>query len=345
MFDSKPRLYFLTLLLIVAFILSFLILRPFLYALILALVFSIVCRPWYEAIRSRVPKSPSLASLLTILSIIIFLFIPLTLLGWQIFQEVQYFSNNVDIGNGQQFVNTLLANLNSRLDQYFPGFGGLFLDLDSYLKSLFNFLANNLSSLFFNAAKIITSLFVFFVASFFLLRDGKYLKSFIIKNSPLTKKDDELIISKISDSVNSVIRGNLTIALIQGIVSCLGFIIFGVPSPILWGTLAALGALVPGLGTSLVLVPAVLYLYFTGPLLPAVGLAIWGALAVGLIDNFLGPIVIGKKAKLHPLLTLLSVLGGLSFFGPIGFILGPLTVSLLLVLVDIYSTIVTKAEA
>jgi len=109
-----------------------------------------------------------------------------------------------------------------------------------------------------------------------------------------------------------------------------------VPSAILWGVIAAITALIPGFGTSLVIIPAILYLFLTGHIVQAVGLVIWGALAVGLIDNFLGPKLVGRGMHLHPLLVILSVLGGAALFGPIGFLLGPLCLGLFLTLFDIY---------
>jgi predicted PurR-regulated permease PerM len=112
--------------------------------------------------------------------------------------------------------------------------------------------------------------------------------------------------------------------------------IFGIPNPALWGSFAVVSAFIPGLGTSLVVVPGILYLFFTGAHLHALGLLIWGVLAVGLIDNYLGPILINRGVNVHPFLIFLSIMGGLVFFGPIGFIAGPLMVALLFALLEIY---------
>ena len=87
------------------------------------------------------------------------------------------------------------------------------------------------------------------------------------------------------------------------------------------------------------LIPAILFLFFTGATTSAIGLLIWGVVAVGLVDNILGPKIVGSGAKLHPFLILLSILGGISFFGPLGFLFGPLTLSLLFAFLEIYSTI------
>jgi predicted PurR-regulated permease PerM len=169
-----------------------------------------------------------------------------------------------------------------------------------------------------------------------LLRDGQRLRALAIVVSPFADTDDESILNKLHLAINSVFKGSLMIAIIQGFLTALGFVVFGIPNFVFWGTIAGICALIPTLGTSLVIIPGVLYLLLNGFSLQAFGLFIWGACAVGLIDNLLGPKLIGKNIAVHPLLVLFSVLGGISFFGPVGFILGPLFVTLFFALIEIY---------
>ncbi|MFA5000684.1 MAG: AI-2E family transporter [Candidatus Paceibacterota bacterium] len=339
MTSKKPRLYFLLILLSLSLVLSFFVLKPFLYSLILASVFAIVFQPLYRQLLKRVRQQTWLASFLTILILITFILIPLTFLVSQIFQEAQglYFSLTTNFN--QQSLTEFWPGLGQRLSAISPIFDNLSFDLNQYVQNILSFFVQNLGLVFSNLAKIIANLFVFLIAFFFLLKDGEQLKQKIISLSPLTKNDDEIIIKKITQAVNLVIKGSLLIAILQGLSSSIGFLIFGVPNPIIWGTLAAVGALVPSVGTAIVIVPAIIYLYLTGQVISAIGLLAWGILAVSLIDNLLGPKFVGKGIGLHPLLILLSVLGGLSLFGPIGFILGPLTVRLLVSLLDIYTSI------
>jgi predicted PurR-regulated permease PerM len=205
-----------------------------------------------------------------------------------------------------------------------------------------NFLLNNLGSIFFNLAQIISELFVFLFAFFYLLRDGEKIKQAIIKLSPLNKEDDEIIIEKISGAINSVIKGSLLVALIQGALLAVGLFIFSVPNPVLWGAVSAIGALIPMVGTTIVILPAALYLYLNGQVLAALGVLLWGTVFVGLAENLIRPPLVGRGMSLHPLLVLLSVLGGLSFFGPFGLIFGPLVATLFVVLIDICSTFIVK---
>jgi predicted PurR-regulated permease PerM len=195
---------------------------------------------------------------------------------------------------------------------------------------------SNLDTVFSGASKIVLAVFIMLLALFYLLRDGRELKRQIIALSPLGDDDDNRIFKKLEQTIYSIFAGSILVGLIQGVLTGIGFAIFGVPNPALWGSIAAVSALIPGIGTSLVMVPGVLYLFFTGSTTPAIGLLIWGVLAVGLIDNFLGPIFINRGVKIHPFLILLSVLGGLIFFGPVGFVLGPIILAFLFALLDIY---------
>lgn len=345
MINSKPRLYFLLFLLAIIAVLAFFILRPFLSALILAIVFAIVCQPLYQAVLKSFRGRAGWASLVTILFIFIFVFAPFLLIGWQIYDEGQelylFLSNDFSGTSFSDFPNLL----EERLKALSPLFSNINMDLNLYFKDKLNWLLNNLGAIFFNLAQIMASLFVFLFAFYYLLRDGNKLKQWIVKMSPLNKEDDEVIIEKVTLAINAVIKGSLVLSIIQGVVLAIGLIIFNVPNPVLWGTVGAIGALIPMVGTAIVVVPAVIWLYLTGQVISAFGLLLWGGLFVGLIDNLLRPYLVGKGASLHPLLILLSVLGGLAFFGPVGFVLGPLVATLFIVLIDISSTFIVKGSA
>jgi predicted PurR-regulated permease PerM len=191
-------------------------------------------------------------------------------------------------------------------------------------------------------ANIITSLFIFLIGLFYLLKDGVRLKSLVMRLSPLSDRNETVLFAKLIVAINSVVKGALLIALIQGIAVTVGLLLFGVPNPFLWGSLAVVAALIPAVGTSLILIPAILYLFFSGQTLAGFGLAIWGLLGVGLIDNFFSPRILGKGMKMHPLITFLSTMGGLAYFGLPGFLLGPLFVSVLFALIEIYFSLAEK---
>jgi len=336
----KPQLYFLLIILAGTSILAFFIFRPFLYALALAMVFSIVLQPVYQKILKITYGRQGLSALVSTLIVIVFIFTPLIFLGVQIFEEArQLYSSLIENGGG----NTILNIFNGLIDSfqnYFPAKQEFSLNIDQYLKQGLEWLIQHIGSIFGSFAKMAVSSFIFLVALYYLLKDGHKLKMAIVALSPLADIDDEAVSQKLEMTINAVMKGNLLIAIIQGALTSIGFVIFGIPNAVLWGSVAAIAALIPGIGTMLVLVPAILFLFLKGDIFSGVALTAWGVVAVGLIDNFLGPKLIGRGMQLHPLIILLSVIGGIGFFGPIVLLLGPLSISLFFALLDIYFSLI-----
>jgi len=341
--------YFLLALLIGVIVVSFFIFQPFLGALVLASVFAVVLEPLHRRVMHLMPRWPSLASLVTVILSLVCLLVPLGFIGTQIGIEAASLSQNLVNGDAKASILHVSRDLEASIVAYFPqarGFSdNLSANISTYAQAALQWLIQHLGSAFAGIASLLLSLFVFFVALYYLLRDGEKLRDRIVELSPLRDTYDESVFDKLKLAVNSVVRGNLTIALIQGVLTGIGFTIFGVPNSVLWGSVAAIAALIPGLGTGLVFVPTILYLVFTDNVTGAMGLIIWGVIAVGLIDNLLAPKLIGSGMQLHPLLVLLSVLGGITLFGPLGIFLGPLTLSLLFALLMIYSDIAQRPHS
>ena len=337
--NGKVQQGFLLLLIGSAFILALFIIVPFLAPLALAAVAAVIVRPLYLRLLSSL-RSPGLSALVTVIVSVIIILVPLSLIGAQIAREAQQLYDSLTAGSGTEYVSRALESVQNVISQYVPisGFSQeASADIDAYLKQGLAWLIGNLGSIFSSVASLLLNFLIFFIALFYLLRDGPFFKQRLIELSPLSDADDESIFSRLELAVNSVVKGNLAIVLIQGLLTAVGFTLFGVPHAVLWGSVAAVAALIPGFGTALVIVPAVIFLFATGNSAQAIGLLAWGILAVGLIDNFLGPRIVGRGMKMHPLLVLLSVLGGIVFFGPLGIFLGPLTLSLLFALISIHS--------
>lgn len=341
---QKSELYFLLILLAGIFVLAFFIFRPFLYALILAMVFATVFGPIHKKMLNIANHSRGLAALLTTVLVLVVVVVPITFVSIQIFQESsQLYSFLTQNGGAIDFFRGV-GDAVRGLERFLPVPIEFSVDFNQYAKQGLTWLLSHLGSLFANVAKIIVGIFVFLVALYYLFKDGQKLKRAVITFSPLQDIHDETIFNKLGLAVNSVIKGSLAVALIQGILTAVGFYIFGVPNAVLWGSVAAIAALIPGVGTALVLVPAIIFLYFSGETLSAIGLLLWGLVAVGLVDNFLGPKLAERGMRIHPFLILLSILGGIGFFGPLGFLLGPLVLSLLFALLEIYLTISKEHE-
>ena len=331
--------YFFIAVLLVVFVATFFIFKPFIYPMILAAVFVTIFGPVHNKISKLVFRRRGIAAFLSTIIVLLVVIIPVSFLSFQVLQEVSalysYYSTNQSTTDVIGSINHSIENL----IEMSPIDINVVPDINSYLTQGLDWLVGHLGRIFLNVSTILMDVFIFLVALYYLFRDGHRLKQAIVVFSPLKDNHDEAIFSKLAVAVKSIVGGSIVVAIVQGLLTGLGFMIFGVPNPVLWGSVAAIAALVPTLGTSLVIVPAIIYLLFTGQILYAFGLLIWGMTAVGLIDNYLGPKLVGRGIDTHPLLILLSVIGGIALFGPLGFILGPLVLSLLNALLDIYSTI------
>jgi predicted PurR-regulated permease PerM len=336
---SQPIL--IVLLLIGLLILSFFILQPYLTAIILAAVFAIIFWPLYRKLAAWM-RIPGFSALIMVLIVLVVFLMPLTFLGAKVFNEAYNAYVSLTGTGGNIPVDSVVQWLQKKVADVIP-FNIAPLTVSQYAKSILEWFVANVGTIFASVARGLFTFVLSLFALFYFFRDGSKIKEFIIGHSPLHEPYNSRLFEKTKTAVNSVIRGTLIVSLLQGIASGIGFLIFGVPNPALWGGLAMIAALVPTLGTSLVLVPTIAYLLFSGEIMMAIGLLIWGLLAVGLIDNTLGPKMIGKGMKIHPLVTFLGVLGGVSLFGPIGFVLGPIIFALLYAVSDIYFELVKKS--
>lgn len=334
-------LQFLLVALVAASALVFFIFEPFVIALIMAAVFAVVLSPVYEWVHSYMRRWPSSAALITVLVTFILVLVPLATIGTQIGMEASNLYISLAEGDARGNVTALVSNLESRLVAYVPAAAGLTGDLAShiseYSESGLRWLLQNMGTAFSGIASFIVSFFVFVIALYYFLRDGAELRDQLIALSPLRDSDDRSVAARLELAVNSVIKGTISIALLQGLLAAIGFWLFGVPNSALWGTVSTIAALIPGVGTALIFIPAVLYLGAIGSVTAAVGLTIWGATIVGGVDNIVRPYLIGSGIKLHPLPVLLSVLGGITFFGPVGIFLGPLSIALFFAILSIYA--------
>jgi len=178
---------------------------------------------------------------------------------------------------------------------------------------------------------------------FFLFRDGEIFIDKIERIMPLKDKYRKHVFKRLNNMAYAVIYGTIIIAIIQGTLGGIGFLIFGLSSPLLWGVVMMFAALIPYIGSSIIWFPASLILIFSGYLnlettliIKGILLMLYGIFVVGTIDNILKPKIIGDKGGLHPVLVLLGVVGGLSFIGFIGVIIGPIILAMLVTFIKIY---------
>jgi len=331
--NQKLQTYFFGFLLLATTVLMGLVFYPFIGILALAAVLALTFEPLFNKLK-LVLKSNWLSSFVVILILAIFVVIPLFLIGWQIFQEVQGLYSELSI-NRFVYLDRVNMLIERPLQNFIPNFT---VDFGSYIENALKWLVSNMGSLVSGATQILFDIVLTIVALFFFLKDNDKIKKALILFSPLDDKYDNLIYQKLDLVVNSVIKGTLFVAIVQGLVAGIGFWIFGVPSPTFWGTITAIISLVPGLGTAIVILPAVIYLLLNGTYLATIGLAIWGIVIVGLVDNILRPIAYKNGISAHPIFIFFSIFGGVYLFGPLGLIFGPIVLSFYITLLEIYKT-------
>ncbi len=315
------------------------IISPFVSALALSAIIVTICYPMYERILSYTPKrNRAVASLATTITVLIIVIIPFLFITSTLVKEAV--SVYTLLSGDQLALEERLYNFENVIHTVAPSID---LNFTQYLQQSAAFLTSRLGSFFASTASTIFLFFIAILGTYYFFKDGKNFTKKLIAISPLPDNQDEIILARLGRAVRSVATGTVLIALIQGTLTAFGLWLFGFERAVLWGTLAAFGALIPGVGTSIVFIPAVIYLSILGEYLNMILLIIWGTSAVGLIDNLLGPYLMSRGNAMHPFLMLLSVLGGIAFFGPIGFIVGPVMVSLLLVLLELYNSHISNS--
>jgi predicted PurR-regulated permease PerM len=173
--------------------------------------------------------------------------------------------------------------------------------------------------------------FVMLYLLFFLLRDGRQLAERITQALPLALPQSQRVMRQFATVVRATVKGNVVVALAQGALGWLAFYVLDITAALMWGAVMALLSLLPAVGAILVWGPVAIYLLATGWIAKGLGLLAWGFLVIGLVDNLLRPLLVGKETRMPDYLVLITTLGGLSAFGVTGFVLGPVIAALFLV--------------
>lgn len=328
----KLQISFFVGLLLIVLGLAFAIFLPFLAPVALAFMTAVIVRPVDRWLVKRCGGRRTLAAALSVVFVLVVVLVPLSVVIQQLTTES--FSLYFDLQNGGAHrMDAVTTSLVRPIQAIYPDFNP---DVNGFVQGLASRLVNNIGSIFSGTASFGIGVFLWIISFFYMLRDGARFKRVLIELSPLDDTYDEQIIIRLEKTVNAVVRGTFLIAIIQAVLVGIGFWIFGVPNPVLWGSVAAVAAFLPAIGMALVIVPAIVYLILIGSVPAAVGLMVWGIFITGVVDNLLLPRLMRKGFTVHQIFVLFSILGGVSFFGPVGVLLGPLVIALLFALIEIY---------
>ena len=344
-------IFFFALLLVILYV-AFLILSPFIVALTWAAILAVVVYPAYAWLLKLLRGQATLAALVvTILLTFLIVFPALRIAGFLSEEAVELVSVVRNLANGQEFeplkqspwVQSLVGvwDWASRESATFE------IDLREALvqgaQMSSGFLVAQVKGIAQNVFIFAVNIFVALFTLFFFLRDGKDLYEKIGRLLPMNPQHRQHLFANIVDSIFAVVHGCLIVAMVQGFLAGLAYWVLGVPFAILLGVATAFAALLPIGGSALISIPASIYLFLQGNYLYGGILLGWSLGIVGTIDNLLKPIFIGSRLRLPILFLFFSILGGLSLFGALGLILGPVLFALLAALLDLYMKEYAKA--
>ncbi len=331
---------FLVLLAIAISIVFLLMVRGFLMAVLLAGIFSGMAHPLYRYFLRLFKERKALASATTIILVLLVIVIPLTgFLGVAASQAVDV-SRAVSPWIDQQLSQPdALDALLSRLPFYErlqPYQEQITTKIGELAGSIGTFLVNSVAAATRGTVTFLLQLFIMLYAMFFFLIDGRSILDRILYLMPLSPAEEDRMVEKFVSVAKATLKGTLVIGIIQGGLAGIALFLAGIGGAAFWGTVMVVLSIIPGIGTALVWIPAVIYLVAGGHYLAAILLAAWCGVVVGAVDNVLRPMLVGRDTKMSDLLILLSTLGGIFLFGAVGFIIGPIVAALFVTVWDIY---------
>lgn len=323
-------------------VLLFFVLKPYLAVIFISGVFAISFYPIYKKMVDKFNGRESLASFVVTFLILIFIIIPVIILSAFILREAISLYNSMVFGNGSQILISQADILFNKFSSLFPnGVVDSQINLEVYARNLLNWIIGHFGSVFSTVFGGILNFILILISIYYLFIFGDKIKKGLLIWSPLPDEYDEEFIQTLRSSIDAVLRGRILISIVQGVFVGVGFAIFGVGSPVLWGFVGGIASLIPILGTSVIVVPAIAFLFLSNSIGAGVGLLIWSAFVVGLADNVIPILFFKGKMKIHPMLVLFSMLGGVEVFGVIGFLVGPVIVSAFIALMKIYPLIMS----
>jgi len=327
------------------------LLTPFIASVFWAMVLAILFAPLNRRLLRRMPMWPNFAAFLTLLATVLMALLPLIWVGRSVLSEVFLLYQQVQMGRlgmGERF-EQVYDGLPDMAKQWLASLGfddivAVKAQISLVSAQVVRFVGNHALNIGQNTFMLLVELAIMLYLLFFLLRDGGKLADLVRQAMPLEDHPKEQFLGKLATVVRATIKGNVAVAVAQGFLGGMIFWLMGIQSATLWGTLMAVLSLLPAVGAGLVWGPVAIYFFATGSIGSAVLLASYGVFVIGMVDNVLRPLLVGKDVKMPDYLVLISTLGGLVLFGLSGFIAGPLIAALFLVAWDLFMAIESSQD-
>ena len=315
--------------------------RGFVLAVVMAAIFAALAHPLYTRALALFRGREVAAALATLIVTLLLVVVPLGFFAQVVAMEAYEIGRSV-----KPQVSEFIQQLNQPgaplewipfWDRLEPHRELITAKLGEMAGAVSGLLVNSVSAAAQGTLRFFLQLFIMLYSMFFFLIHGREARDQVMRLTPLKESDKELLLDKFVSVSRATIRGTLIIGIVQGALGGLAFAVVGIEGALFWGTVMAVMSVVPGIGTALIWVPAAIYLFAVGQTVPAIGLFLWCAIVVGTVDNLLRPVLVGRDTEMPDLLVLLSTFGGLTLFGVVGLVIGPVIAALFLAMWKIYS--------
>ena len=329
--ERDVKKYSAILLVVLLAVLAFMIIRPIALSIAAGLLLAYVFYPLYKYL-FKVFREGTTTALAVSVVVVLLIFIPLwfivPLVMRQLFDMFTFFQT-LDVAN---FVRQILPTSSAQLQ----------VDVTTAIVSFIGKIAttslSSLGALLVDLPKVLLNLTIVIFVFFFAMRDGEKLKKYVAELSPLKKEKGTVLARQFKQITNSIIYGNFIIGIVQGVLTGVGLLIFGVPNALLLTFFAIIAAILPVLGAWLIWIPAAIYLFSMGSTGAAIGFTVYSIVLVSTVDNLLRPYLVSRNTKSSSVVVLVGMLGGLMVFGVLGLLIGPLVLEYLILFLEAYRT-------
>jgi predicted PurR-regulated permease PerM len=324
--------FFLGLLILVSLVFLWL-LKPFFGPIFWAVAITIIFAPFQNWLCRKMPSKRNTNALLTLLLCLVIVIIPVVFTVGSVFAQIADFykqveSGKIDLSKYVQQVQEGFPALKRGLQRFDIDFESVKQGATAAAMTVGKFLAQHSLTIGQNTFGFALDVSIMLYVGFFMLRDGDKIIQLLYRALPLGDERERLLFIKFAEVTRATVKGNVVVSVVQGFIGGITFAILGIQGALIWGVFMAVLSLLPAVGAALVWVPMAIYLFATGSFVSAIVLVLVGTFGIGLIDNVLRPILVGRDTKLPDYLVLLSTLGGLVLFGINGFVIGPLIAAL-----------------
>ena len=350
---NSSNLYFRSFLLLLAAVsVAFIwILLPYYGAIFWGTVLALLFMPLNRSLMKKMHGRRNLAALTTVLIVVLIVIIPLIFITASLLQEGAGVYQRISSGefNLGAYFEQVMGALPDSVHDILLRFGvGDIFSLREKLSSMAlqgsKFLASQAVNVGQNTFEFLVGMGVMLYLLFFLLRDGGSLAQHSKKLIPLSDEHKQHLFRKFATVVRATVKGNIVVAATQGALGGIIFWLLGIQGALLWGVLMAFLSLLPAVGAAIIWAPVAIYFLVTGALWEGITLALFGVLVIGLVDNILRPLLVGKDTKIPDYVILVSTLGGLAVFGLNGFVIGPLFAALFMACWDLFPSAIQQHQ-